>query len=105
MTKSQAPAINHARKLNRFSIQGANIYDHLDQADVLIRVDGDWESEDDRDQYVNALAARLQAPAVVAQSNHQSIATALREQGERERTYELQDAFNRAAQIVERMGK
>lgn len=29
----------------------------------------------------------------------------LREQGERERTYELQDAFNRAAEIVERMGK
>lgn len=35
----------------------------------------------------------------------QNAARLLREQGERERTYELQDAFNRAAQIVERMGK
>lgn len=33
------------------------------------------------------------------------LATALRAQGEQERTYELQDAFERAAQIVERMGK
>lgn len=46
-----------------------------------------------------------QARADLAASDYQSIATALREQGERERTYDLQDAFNRAAEIVERMGK
>jgi hypothetical protein len=63
------------RQLNRFSVQGANIYDHLDQADVLIRVDGDWESEADRDQYVNALAARLQAPAPVAEVPPENLPT------------------------------
>lgn len=53
-----------------------------------------------------ALLTGTQAPAPAHEpADHQSIATALREQGERERTYELQDAFNRAAQIVERMGK
>jgi hypothetical protein len=60
---SAAQGAEPVARLKRFSVAhgAAAIYDHLDHADVLIRVDGDWESEADRDQYVNALCERLQA--------------------------------------------
>lgn len=55
-------------KLNRFSREHgkAHIFDHLDQADVLIRIDGDFDSPADRDQYVDALVDRLQTSDEVA---------------------------------------
>lgn len=60
--EASAPVAEIRARLNRFMAEPGKscIYDHLDQADVLIRIDGDFESDADREQYVNALAARLQ---------------------------------------------
>lgn len=45
----------------RWSRTGTNIYDRAAPQDVLIRIDGDWDSDEQREQYAAMVLARLNA--------------------------------------------